>query len=257
MLEIRKNFSAQYSHKEQPAPARWYNSDSGKQYENFKKRDNWWYDANADIMYNINGNIATVQYGLNRSDFASARGFWEEIAVNNEVQNPDGSITADVTLTLSSIMGYKTSMSQAGYNAITTIKLAGQQVAQRNGKTIDSFNIYPKPATVTKRVTVYPQQVSDELNIEYNTVYPNGEYPNNSIWLGMTVYNPTPPQYIPMAQRKGGNWNSLNDHNGNILIRKSGKWVDRSKENSNTSKNENTGHNRIRKNGKWLQLPKM
>jgi len=208
-------------------------------------------------MYNINGNLACVQYGLDRSDFASARGLWEKIEINNEVLNDNGSVTADITLTISSIVGHKTTHSIAGYPAITTIYLAGQQVVQRTGNTIDSFNMWPNPSTITKRVTVGPQQKSDQLDLDYNTVYPTGVYPNNTIKLGMTVYNPTPPNYTPMALRRGGNWNSLNANHGFIRIRKGGNWQDKSEENSNTSLHDNTGHNRIRRNGVWKQLPKM
>lgn len=257
ILQLTNNFSAQYSNAWRGGMPAWYDSDSGAQFEKFKNRNNWWYDNNVDIMYNITGNTATVQYGLNRSDYASARALWEKIDISNEVQHDDGSVTADITITLSSIVGCKTSMSQAGYPAVTTVYLAGQQVAQRSGNTIDTFNMYPNPSSITKRVTVGPQQKSNQLDLVYHTDYPTGVYPNNDIKLGMTVYNPTPPNYIPMALRRGRNWDSLNSNHGFIKIRKSGNWQDKSKENSNTSRHDNAGHNRIRKNGVWKQLPKM
>lgn len=257
ILQITNNFSADYSNAWRDGLPAWYDADSNTQTQKFQNRANWWYDANADIMYNINGNLACVQYGLDRSDFASARGLWEKIEINNEILNDDGSVTADVTLTISSIVGHKTTHSIAGYPAITTIYLAGQQVAQRTGNTIDSFTMWANPSTITKRVTVGPQQKSDQLDLAYNTVYPTGVYPNNTIKLGMTVYNPTPPSYIPMALRRGENWKSLNANHGFIRVRKGGNWQDKSEENSNTSLHDNTGHNRIRRNGAWKQLPKM
>lgn len=95
------------------------------------------------------------------------------------------------------------------------------------------------------------------MNLEYRSHYPNGEVADANLLIGFKLYNPTPPTYIPMAARKSGSWKSLNANKGHILIRKSGSWVNKSKENFNTQRHENTGHNRIRRGGKWLQLPKM
>ena len=264
-LEIRTNFQAGYSSKNMGRLASWFDSDWATQNSKFQDRNNWYYDSNADILWGINGNTATIQYGLNRSDFASARGFHEKITVANEVVNADGSIDADITLYISSISGYKTSMSKAGYPAETTITLAGQQVARRTGNTIDTFYMEPVPHEITKHVHLAPSTQSNELDLVYFTHYPQGQYPDSPIKLGLTVYNPIPPQYRPMAIRQmeynnaGGalRWLSLNQHNGFIKRRQGGSWNDYSLENSNTERAENQGHNRIRKNNKWLQLPRM
>ena len=97
-LEIRTNFQAGYSSKNMGRLASWFDSDWATQNSKFQDRNNWYYDSNADILWGIDGNTATIQYGLNRSDFASARGFHEKITIANEVVNADGSIDADVTL---------------------------------------------------------------------------------------------------------------------------------------------------------------
>lgn len=256
-LEIRTNFQAGYSSKNMGRLASWFDSDWPTQNRKFQDRNNWYYDSNADILWGIDGNTATIQYGLNRSDFASARGFHEKITIANEVVNSDGSIDADVTLYISSISGYKTSMSQAGYPAETTITLAGQQVAQRTGNTIDTFYMEAVPHEITKHVHLAPSTQSNELDLVYFTHYPQGQYPDNPIKLGLTVYNPIPPQYRPLAVRKGNSWKSLNANNGFIKRRQGGSWNDYSIENSNSERAENQGHNRIRKNNKWLQLPRM
>ena len=169
-LEIRTNFQAGYSSKNMGRLASWFDSDWDIQNSKFQDRNNWYYDSNADIMWGIDGNTATIQYGLNRSDFASARGFHEKITIANEVVNSDGSIDADVTLYISSISGYKTSMSQAGYPAETTITLAGQQVARRTGNTIDTFFLKPVPHEITKHVHLAPSTQSNELDLDRKSV---------------------------------------------------------------------------------------
>lgn len=90
----------------------------------------------------------------------------------------------------------------------------------------------------------------------YFTHYPTGVYPDSSIKLGLTVYNPLPPSYKPMSIRKGA-WKSLDANDGFIRIRHAGDWQDKSEENATTSMHDNTGHNRIRRDGVWKQLPKM
>lgn len=264
-LEIRTNFQAGYSSKNMGRLASWYDSDWGTQNAKFQDRNNWYYDSNADILWGIDGNTATIQYGLNRSDFASARGFYEKITIANEVVNDDGSIDADITVAISSISGYKTSMSQAGYPAETTITLADQQVSHRTGNTIDSFYMEPVPHAITKHVHLAPSTQSNELDLVYFTHYPQGQFPDSPIKLGLTVYNPIPQQYRPMSIRQtihdnagsGQSWLSLNRHHGFIKRRQAGSWNDYSLENSNSERAENQGHNRIRKNNKWLQLPRM
>lgn len=256
VLEIRTNFQAGYSSRNMGRLASWFDNNWEAMFEKFKNRSTWWYDDNADIMYGIQGNTACVQYGCDRSDFASARGFYETINIANEVVNSDGSIDADVTLYISSISGYKTSMSQAGYPAETTITLAGQQVAHRTGNTIDTFYMEPVPHEITKHVHLAPSTQSSELDLVYFTHYPQGQYPDSPIKLGLTVYNPLPPTYKPMSIRRG-DWKSLNANDGFIRIRHGGNWQDKTEENAMTSTHNNVGHNRIRRAGVWKQLPKM
>ena len=82
-LEIRTNFQAGYSSKNMGRLASWFDSDWDIQNRKFQDRNNWYYDSNADILWGIDGNTATIQYGLNRSDYASARGFHEKITIAN------------------------------------------------------------------------------------------------------------------------------------------------------------------------------
>lgn len=256
VLEIAPNFEAGWSNRNMGQLANWFDSDWVAQWNKFQNRDTWWYDDNHDIFYGVQGDTATVQFGLNRSDFASARAFHQKIWYTNETINSDNSIDADVTVYVSCIMGYKTSMSQAGYPAEMTITLGGQQIAHRSGNTIDNFYMDPNPHQITKHVHVPPQQKAKGIDLEYFTHYPTGVYPDNHIKLGLTLFNPLSPAYKPMAIRRG-DWKSLDGNNGFIRIRKGGNWVDKAEENATTSMHDNVGHNRIRRSNVWKQLPKM
>lgn len=256
VLEITPNFESGWLSRNMGQLANWFDSDWLTQWDKFQNRSTWWYDDTHDIFYGVQGDTATVQFGLNRSDFASARGFHQKIWYTNETINSDNSIDADVTVYVSCIMGYKTSMSQAGYPAETTITLGGQQIAHRAGNTIDNFYMDPNPYEITKHIHVLPQQKAQGIDLVYFTHYPTGVYPDSPIKLGLTLFNPLPPAYKPMAIRKDS-WKSLDANNGFIKIRKNGGWSDKSEESNLTSMQENQGHNRIRRSGKWLQLPKM
>ena len=255
-LELTPNFESGWSNRNMGGLASWFDNDWTAMFNKFKNRSTWWYDDNADIFYGIQGTTACVQFGCDRSDYASVRGFFQTININNEVINNDGSIDADVTISVSLIMGYKTTASTAGYPVVTTVSLGGKTLCSRSGNTIDSFEMTPDPVVTTKRVHVPPQQKAQGLDLVYHTHYPTGVYPDSTIKLGLTVYNPIPPTYKPMSIRKG-NWKSLNDNNGFIRIRHGGNWQDKAEENATTSMYNNTGHNRIRRDGVWKQLPKM
>lgn len=255
-LELTPNFESGWSNRNMGSLANWFDNDWTAMWNKFQNRSSWWYDNSADILYGVNGNIACVQFGCDRSDYASARGFYQTIDISNEVINSDNSIDADVTIGVSLIMGYKTTHSQAGYPAVTTVSLGGTTLCSRTGNTIDTFTMNPNPVTTTKHVHVPPQQKAQGLDLIYHTHYPTGVYPDSPIKLGMTVYNPLSPAYKPMAIRKG-DWKSLEANNGFIRIRHSGNWEDKAEENSMTSLHDNTGHNRIRRGGLWKQLPKM
>lgn len=256
VLELTTKFSSGWSSRDMGGLATWYNENWDTQWSNFQNRSTWWYDNTADILYGRNGQTCCVQFGCDRNDYASARGFFEKIWWSNEVVNSDNSVDADVTLFISNIMGYKTTHSQAGYPAETTITLAGQTVGHRVGNTIDNWTIPPDPCQITKHVHIPPSQTAEGIDLVYFTHYPTGVYPDSPINLGFSLYNPLPPAYKPMAIRKG-NWKSLDANNGFIKIRKSGNWQDKSEETNLTVLQENQGHNRIRRSGKWLQLPKM
>lgn len=255
-LELTPNFESGWSNRNMGGLATWFDSDWTAMWNKFQNRTTWWYDGNADIFYGVNDNKACVQFGCDRSDYASARGFYQTINIQNEVVNSDNSIDADLSIGVSLIMGYKTTHSSAGYPAETSVRLGAHTLCSRTGNTIDSFRMDPNPVITNIHVHVPPQQKAQGTDLVYHTHYPTGVYPDSNIKLGLTVYNPLPPSYKPMSIRKG-TWKSLDDNNGFIRIRHGGNWQDKAEENATTSMHDNTGHNRIRRDSVWKQLPRM
>lgn len=235
----------------------WYSDDFGTFATNIKDHNNWWWDDSHDFIYSLNGDIGFIQYGTNRSDFASVRFCFEKVTWSNEQVDSDGNITADVNVEIKFFGGQKTTMSQAGYPVTNSLVFNGQTIAAHTGNTIDSYAIQCNPQSFHLSVKIPPQQYAQNMKLVYKSVYPQGQIANAELQIGFTLYNPTPPVYVPMAIRKSNSWQSLNTHNGFIKIRKSNSWIDKSKENTATQRQENHGHNRIRKSSKWLQLPKM
>ena len=235
----------------------WYSDNFSKFASNIQDHNKWWVDDSHDFIYSLNGDIGFIQYGTNRSDFASTRFCFEKVTWTNERLDSDGNVTADVTIEVKYLGGQKTTMSQAGYPVTNSLEFNGQTIASHTGNTIDSYAIQCNPQTFHVTVTIPPQEYAQNMTLAYKSVYPQHQIADAELKIGFSLYNPTPPVYVPMSIRKSNAWKSLNANHGFIRIRKSGSWTDKSKENTGTQRHENTGHNRIRKSGKWLQLPKM
>ncbi len=235
----------------------WHSEDFATFSSKIKNVDNWWQDYDHDFLYSLSGNTGFIQYGTNRSDFASTRFCFEKVTWKNENLDDDGNVTADVTVEVKFLGGQKTTMSQAGYPVTNSLVFNGQTIASHTGNTIDSYALQCSPQTFNVTVKIPPQSYAQNMKLVYKSVYPEHQIADAELQIGFSLYNPTPPVYIPMAIRKSSTWKSLNANHGFIKIRKGGSWADKSKENTGTQRQENKGHNRIRKSGKWLQLPKM
>lgn len=256
-LELRANFSSDWvvSNKGSAVPS-WYSASGATMDTLVANTANWWHGGNTDFFYSINGHDSYIQFGQDISVYASARFFSENIDFSNVVENADGSTSADVVLKIGHIAGRKTPSTIAGWSVVNTLTVHGTEVFRYTGNTMDSYGRDPSPTSVSMHVTVPPQSYSNDLILHWKSHYPNGDHSDLDADLGITLYNPTPPVYIPMSQRHSNKWHSLNP-SGHILIRKSGAWKNKSQEQIPTSMHENSGHNRIRRSSKWLQLPKM
>lgn len=223
-------------------------------------KGNWWggpgTDENEAFYWSLIGNRGYIQYGKNHPGWAGCRFVDEVLTWTNEQQHEDGSVSCDVTVDVGHYNGRRTDYFRGNVPVVHTLKVGGQTIATYSGGTGDAFDVAPNPGRITTHITVGPQQYSDSIQLFMEIHYPTGIFPDAHFAAGLTLYNPTPPSYIPMATRKNGQWLNLNDHGGHILIRHGG-WQDKSKELFTTQRQENQGHNRIRRGGRWLQLPKM
>lgn len=202
-----------------------------------------------------------IQYGQNTTGWAGTRFIDETVTVTRQTANADGSISVTGTINVGPIGAYPTDFILNPVNVIYTVTVNGRIVHNHSGKTGDSYLELSAPATQNFNVTVPAQSSSDVTSVKLDWVYPNHEYPDAHFVLGVELYNPTLPTYIPFALRDGGSWKGLNNHNGFIKIRNgaNGSWVDKGEENTATSMHANTGHNRVRngKDGTWVQAPAM
>lgn len=236
-------------------------------YNNEDNHNTWYYENNDDndFYYNIvdtltgeNENVKRiyVQYGKNRQGWGSGRFYVQDLQIISEVDNTDGSIDVNLRTRLRSFKQRPTTMATVGYNIIYDIMLLNQKVFNYTGNALDVIN-QGSSGWINANVNIKPQETYTGASLLFDIYYPNGEVSDKSILMGFGLENTNPLTYVPMAIRKSNSWKDLDSNNGVIEIRKSGQWIDKSNENTETSRVENEGHNRIRKNGKWYQLPKM
>lgn len=236
-----------------PSPPGWADND-------VNTKSKWYYSSqeNAFFLYHIENNKKFyIQVGMNRSDFASVRFVTETYDILNEHLNEDGSVEADIKITLSPFSGRRTDYAGGGVAVKMTMSFGDTVIGGYTGNTANPVDVGVNPNPITVHVKLGPQETAENTQLKFNYVYPNGEYQNSTLTLGGAIYNPTPPNYVPMAIRKSNNWKSLNKNHGFIQIRQEGTWQDKSKEDKNTERQANHGHNRIRRSGAWLQLPPM
>lgn len=253
ILQLKPSFKggSGYAAIQEPSPPGWADND-------VYTKSKWYYSNqdNAFFFYHMQDNRKFyIQVGMNRSDFASARFITETFEILNEHKNDDGSVDADIKITLSPFTGQRTDYAgTTGVSVVMNLYIGSTRVGGYTGNTAQPSTSPISPNPVTVHVKLAPQEQAESTQLKFVYNYPNGEYDSSTLLVGAVIYNPTPPQYVPMSIRKN-EWKSLNKNNGFIKIRKSSSWVDMSKENNNTMRQPNQGHNRIRRGGAWLQQP--
>lgn len=222
-------------------------------------KSNWWLTQGSSdfFLYHVQGLTYYTQIGMNRSDFASARFLTETYEILDEHLNDDGSVSANIKITLSPFRGRQTDYAGSGVRVHTQLFFGSEKIGDFQGMTNQPSDINASPNPITIPITLGPQETAENTKLKITYTYPNGEYQNSTMTIGGVVYNPTPPNYKPMSIRKSGSYKSLNKNNGFIRIRKSGSYVDKATESKATQLQVNKGHNRIRRSGSWLQLPPM
>lgn len=210
---------------------------------------NWWYDGseNTSYFYSSYGDSTYIQYGQNLGTvpWASARFFGETVAITNEVENDDGSITATVSVTPNFFAGRNTDYSApTGFAVQYRIRINNQLVYSFDGSTIDEIT-QGAVAPVTFNVRVEPEKESTASAMSIGITYPNGEYPNSNTTVGVALFNPTPPTYKPNGVNIGGSFKKINQTNGFNSVRVNNVTTDISNESIATI-GQDAGSNRVR-----------
>lgn len=217
-----------------------------------------WYSGSESFFYNIvNEEDVYIQYGKDQVGWASARFFHQTISIDNIIELEDGSIEVDFSVTPNFFRGRKNEVgSGVGYNVEYTIKIGSEIIWNWVGTTVDSFNFYDG-LEQTFNVSIPPETGNSQGAFHIDIHYPDGQFSDAEMIVGIELYNSNPKTYVPMAIRKSRSWKALDSNNGKIKRRISGSWVDKSEENFNTQREVNQGKNRLRVNNQFRQLPKM
>jgi hypothetical protein len=218
-----------------------------------------WYNAGGETRYFYNvvdNETVYVQYGKNQDGWASGRFFAQSLDILEEVEEPDGSITATVEVQALFFKSRLTDYANAGFQVAYNLLVNNQTQYTHNGNSIDILN-FPAREKITFTVNVQPEETATKTAFEWRTVYTAGEGQDSTTFIGFALYNPNPATYVPMAIRKSGTFKALDANNGFIKKRVSSNWNDYSNENNTTQRQKDKGKNRIRRSSDWLQLPKM
>lgn len=186
---------------------------------------NWWSDSHTDAFYssqNIGNNFdVEFQYGQNLQIWASAKFIKYSYSISNEIINPDNSITFDLTMSFLGVVSNKTTFAKTGVSVKNRLYLGSQVIMARDGNTIDNYQISvngDNPITF-KNITLAPRSTLNTKQLQWGSQYPNHEYPDAIINIGMLIYNPLYVMYTPMITRKNRAWIPLNGNAGKILRR--------------------------------------
>ena len=251
-----------------PAHPLWDNS-SGTLIEGMLNTyTNWWSDTTPspntpDTFYSIDqqANIirSYVQYGQNiNTIWSSAKALKFFYTILNEVVHSDNSVTFDFSVLIYGA-SHAVNNPNTGYSVVNTIKMSSTTVFTHTGTTKDTYNIDPNSsnAYTFTGITLAPRAKYASAQIVYQSHYPNGEFPDATINLGVLLTNPLYPFYTPMTTRKSLAWKTLNSNGGHIQRRVNGVWTDFSVDNQSTENQAGYGHTRRRTSGTFIQLPKL
>lgn len=167
-----------------------------------------WASGNYDYFYWQPDNRAYIQYGQNAQEWASVRFFGQKLVLDSEELQSDNSYKVKGKIEVLFVNGRNTDYTGVGVDVKRTIKLAGNVVDTFTGTTADEYTQqFDKSYDISE--TIKPQDSTDKTQLVIETVYPNGEYENSTIKVGIKLRNNKLPIYIPGAIRKSGKWEEL------------------------------------------------
>ena len=177
-----------------------------------RAKSNWWSGgASVDYFNSINGDKIYIQYGQNQEKWASTRFMIESVHVEDEEEQSGGNIKVKGYVQLELLDGKLTDFAGAGVRVHRTISINGETIDDWNGRTNEEYS-KSNLKKVSFNETIEPQQKSKSTQMKIKTVYPDGEYSNSTIVLGIALKNPNPPKYIPMAIRISKHWQALDQN---------------------------------------------
>ena len=177
-----------------------------------RAKSNWWSGgASVDYFNSINGDKIYIQYGQNQEKWASTRFMIESVHVEDEEEQSGGNIKVKGYVQLELLDGKLTDFAGAGVRVHRTISINSETIDDWNGRTNEEYS-KSNLKKVSFNETIEPQQKSKSTQMKIKTVYPDGEYSNSTIVLGIALKNPNPPKYIPMAIRISKDWQALDQN---------------------------------------------
>lgn len=210
----------------------------------------WRFSGDTDYGYMTNGNTTYIQYGQNDPSVWASMRFWgESVEILEETTNVDNSITAKIRVKALFWWSKRVS-SNAGYRVDYDIRVNGQSIWTFSGYTTDEV-IKNNESSQEFTVTIPAEENSSASALNINVSYPNGEYTNNSFYVGLFLYNTNKKSFKPWAIRKSGIFKTLNRPSGIFQQRKSG-WQDVSAQPANAVGKPVSATHRVRKSGEWL-----
>lgn len=177
-----------------------------------RAKSNWWRGGSSvDYFNSINGDKIYIQYGQNQEKWASTRFMIESIHIEDEEEQSNGNIKVKGFVQLELLDGKLTDFAAGGVRVHRTISINGETIDDWNGRTNQEYT-----KTNLKKIsfneTIEPQEKSKSTQMKIQTIYPDGEFSNNTIVLGIALKNPNPPKYIPMAIRISKDWQALDQN---------------------------------------------
>lgn len=177
-----------------------------------RAKSNWWSGgASVDYFNSINGDKIYIQYGQNQQKWASTRFMIESVHIEDEQEQSNGNIKVKGYVQLELLDGKLTDYAGAGVRVHRTISINGKTIDDWNGRTNQEYS-KSNLKKVSFNETIEPQKKSKSTQMKIRTVYPDGEYDNSTIVLGIALKNPNPPKYIPMAIRISKHWQALDQN---------------------------------------------
>ena len=177
-----------------------------------RAKSNWWSGgASVDYFNSINGDKIYIQYGQNQEKWASTRFMIESVHVEDEEEQSNGNIKVKGYVQLELLDGKLTDFAGSGVRVHRTISINSETIDDWNGRTNEEYS-KSNLKKVSFNETIEPQQKSKSTQMKIKTVYPDGEYSNSTIVLGIALKNPNPPKYIPMAIRISKHWQALDQN---------------------------------------------